>query len=807
MARLADLLVRIGVDAEQVDQDLGKVDGFFEKHGAKFEAAGAALGATAGAAIATGLTAGMEKEVAVDKLAANLGATGAEASKLGKIAGNLYAQGLGEGMGDVTEAVDAVMSSIKGMRNAGAPAIEDLTAKMLNLAKGTGVDVAEAALSAGTMIQSGLAKDGVQAVDMLTASMKGMAPVLREELLGHMDEYSRHLARFGITGDRAVSFIRKAAEKGKFSFDKWMDAIGEVEKRILGADTNTADAFKALGLNFDQIRNKVGKGGAAGQEAISQLAAALSKVKNPAERSGLAFKIFGTQAEDIAKMGLPAFLSELQKTDGQLDKSAGAAENYGKTLNDNAATGIESWRRKTEQALASMVNAEGVMGDTAQAVAGISQVVSPIGADLGGMALAAVVGAKAVGGMAKGVAKGAVAIASGAKTSVLWLGRQGKAAALASARGVRAGAVMVASAAKSAAATTVSAARVVAGWVLMGIQSLLAAAKVAAAWLISMGPIAIVIAAVVGLVVLIVKNWDKIKAIVATGWNWVRQKTSELWTWAVNFIKQHWLLILAVVTGPIGLLVGLIVKNWEKIKSFTSSALSAVVRFFVNGFVRANAAVARGVQTVVGWVKGLPGRILRAIGNLNMLLASAGRNVIQGLIDGMGAMLGKVRDKIASITQTIRDHLPFSPAKMGPLSGPGSPDLAGRKISRMIAAGMKAESGRVTKAASSVAGASKKGFAKASGSPIGNLVPGIGKKKGFGDGLISATMDKPITTPRGAGRVEAQRFVLELRTSGTKLDELLLQILRHAIKVRGGNPQIVLGGKKQSRSVFARAVG
>ena len=39
----------------------------------------------------------------------------------------------------------------------------------------------------------------------------------------------------------------------------------------------------------------------------------------------------------------------------------------------------------------------------------------------------------------------------------------------------------------------------VAAWVLLGAQSLLQAARVAAAWLIAMGPIGLVIAAVVGL--------------------------------------------------------------------------------------------------------------------------------------------------------------------------------------------------------------------------------------------------------------------------------------------------------------------
>ena len=59
-----------------------------------------------------------------------------------------------------------------------------------------------------------------------------------------------------------------------------------------------------------------------------------------------------------------------------------------------------------------------------------------------------------------------------------------------------------------------SVARQIAAWALLGVQSLLNAAKVAAAWLIAMGPIALIVAAVIALVAAIVLNWDKIVAFI-----------------------------------------------------------------------------------------------------------------------------------------------------------------------------------------------------------------------------------------------------------------------------------------------------
>ena len=122
----------------------------------------------------------------------------------------------------------------------------------------------------------------------------------------------------------------------------------------------------------------------------------------------------------------------------------------------------------------------------------------------------------------------------------------------------------------------------VAGWVLMGVQSLINAGKVAAAWLISIGPIAIVIATVIGAVALIIKHWDTIRAAIATAFNWVR---------------DNWPLLLAILTGPIGLAVLAITKHWDTIKA----GVTAVKDWIVGRF-----------NDIVGFITGLPGRISAA---------------------------------------------------------------------------------------------------------------------------------------------------------------------------------------------------
>jgi hypothetical protein len=84
--------------------------------------------------------------------------------------------------------------------------------------------------------------------------------------------------------------------------------------------------------------------------------------------------------------------------------------------------------------------------------------------------------------------------------------------------------------------------------------------------------------------------------------------------------------------------------------------------------------------------------------------------------------------------------------------------------------------------------------------------------QGFADGIRNNRSVQPawasmLNTPQGGvshaqGRAavvgsggRADPLVLELRSSGSDIDELLLKILRKAIKNRGGDVQVVLTGR------------
>jgi phage-related protein len=175
-------------------------------------------------------------------------------------------------------------------------------------------------------------------------------------------------------------------------------------------------------------------------------------------------------------------------------------------------------------------------------------------------------------------------------------------------------------------------------------------------------------------------------------------------SWLWGYIAPYFSWVGTALTATGGFFTGLwntVSGVFSSIGSFIASKVGEIVGyatgfggFVVNALSHFTAFVngIRGkIDNAADFVHGLPGRIMDAVGNLGSLLWNAGQNVIQGLIDGISSRIGALRDKIAAAAQTIRNALPFSPAKEGPLSGGGDPTIAGSKIVSMVGAGIEAQ--------------------------------------------------------------------------------------------------------------------
>lgn len=339
--------------------------------------------------------------------------------------------------------------------------------------------------------------------------------------------------------------------------------------------------------------------------------------------------------------------------------------------------------------------------------------------------------------------------------------------------------------------------------VILAAQAAANAARMAASWVIAMGPIAWITAAVVGLVVLIIANWDKIKAYTIKVWGVVSKWLSSAWTGIKNAASKVWSALVTLIKANFELQRKVVMTVWNAIKSAASriwngikSALSSIwkgitsagktiwnglktfftawLNFqkkiwstiwnavkstvstvwkgivsagksiwnglktfftnFLNGLKRIFSTVWNGIKTAVTAIwkaltstaKTTFNAMKTAISNImnnvkskiksiwngvmsffkGINLKSIGRNIIQGLINGISGMAGALASKIKSMANAI-------PNGMKKLLGIHSPsrvmrDQVGYHVGTGMAAGIDKSQAKVKAAAARAAKAAQK---------------------------------------------------------------------------------------------------
>lgn len=328
----------------------------------------------------------------------------------------------------------------------------------------------------------------------------------------------------------------------------------------------------------------------------------------------------------------------------------------------------------------------------------------------------------AAGGIAAAatwIAQPFVALAAWVTAGTGMISQMVKTAAASVVNGVKAGAAWVASAVTSAAAWALNLVKMIPYFVGIGIGAIAnaaitaaawvgAAVATAAAWLIAnaaiLGVIGLIIAAVAGLVILVVKNWDTIVGAAKAAWQFIQDAVAGV----INWVTANWPLLLAIITGPIGLAVLFIVNNFDTIKQVASNVVNAIGNFFANGF--------NGIRNVVGgvvdFIKGIPGQIAGFFGGFGTLLYDKGRDLINGLINGAKSLLSKIGELFLDVVPGwIKD--PFKKAL-----GIHSPSTVfadfGGNITQGLANGIVDGSRTAINAA------------QALGDQVGNITAGIG---------------------------------------------------------------------------------
>lgn len=698
------------LDSATGDLALGsKISDSLSSGKGKILAVAAGIGAAVGATVLASTNEAMSREVSTDRLSASLGATPAEAKRYGDLAGKLYAGAWGDSMDDVTTAIGAVKSSIRGLGTGGE--LESASIKAMDFANIFEIDVTRAAQVAGNMISNGMAKDSTQAFDLLTAASQRVPAQLREDVLDAADEYGQFFAGLGIDGEQAFTMLAKGADKGMYGIDKIGDAVKEFSILVSTDMARTKPVIKSLGMDYNKTANDLIAGGDRAAGATNRIVSGLLKIKDPAKQARAAVELFGTPLEDLNVKDVPAFLRSMQQTSGGLGKIEGASKRAGNAVNDNATTNIKSFVRQIQggfvnviggavlpkvNALASALSSGlGPAWDAvSSALAPVKPLLGPIGA---GLAVAAgvigtVVAVTKAWAIAQGILNAVLAINPvvlivaailGLVAALILAWRKSETfrnVVMAVWNGIKAGVSAAVNAVKGAVSAAWNAIKgaTSATWnaikaVISGVwKGIVAAVKgYIAVWKAivtggfkaaqsvvkgTMSAIKSVIATAWKGVQVVVKGAVAvIKAVMGSGFSAASTVVSKYMTVIRTVIGTVLGVAKALVSGALAAIKAIFTGNFSALPGIASNTFGKVKSLISDALGRIKSAVVDGIRAVVDYFTGLGGKILGAVGNLGSLLFNAGKDIIGGLLDGITSMIGSVTSKLGELTSKIPD--------------------------------------------------------------------------------------------------------------------------------------------------------
>ncbi len=313
---------------------------------------------------------------------------------------------------------------------------------------------------------------------------------------------------------------------------------------------------------------------------------------------------------------------------------------------------------------------------------------------------------------------------------------------------------------------------------------------------------------------------NAISSFLSTAWNTIQMVATTVWTAISTFFSTIWNGIKTVVTTVVTAISTFLTTSWNTIKTAITTVLNAIKTVFStvwnaiknvvttvingikntittvwNGIKNTVATVVNAIETTVStafssmWngikntISGIYNTIkngfTNAVNFIKNLAASAfswGADIINGIVNGIKSCIGKVKDAVCSVADTIKSFLHFSVPDEGPLTEYESwmPDFMSG-----LAKGIEKSKGMVKDAVSGLAA-----------DMVVNPQVNAGQMAMAGGGsvtsadmssFVSAIKDAVSSVNGGSGDI-----VIPVYLGGTMLDEVIVNAQQRANLRSGG---------------------
>lgn len=173
-----------------------------------------------------------------------------------------------------------------------------------------------------------------------------------------------------------------------------------------------------------------------------------------------------------------------------------------------------------------------------------------------------------------------------------------------------------------------------------------------------------------------------VNAIISTVLAAINGDWSGVWEGIQNIVSSVWNGIKSIVSGAINAVSGVISSVLSGIRGIFSSVWNGIKGAVSSAWRGITSAVSSGVSSMMKFITSIPSRIMGVFSGAGSWLLSAGKNIIQGLINGIknaiGGAISAVKDAVGGIIDGAKSLLGIaSPSK-----------VFDREIGRMIPAGL-----------------------------------------------------------------------------------------------------------------------
>ena len=352
----------------------------------KLEGALAGVGLVAGVALGEGIAEGLKRTQLTGLLVAQIGAAPAQAGRIGKLSGEIYAENFGENIEEVNSALKAAFQNgLADVNKQTDASVKQVTERLLTVSQVLEEDTSRTANAIQQLLRTGLVKNTEEAMDLLVAAtQKGVNK--SDDLLDTVNEYSTQFRNLGLTGPQALGLLSQAIQGGARDSDTAADALKEFAIRAVDGSALSAQGFKNLGLKAQDFTKTFAKGGDAARDALGIVLDRLRAITDPVKRNATAVALFGTKAEDL---GQALFDMDLDTATDQFKTLKGSTDAAADSIGNNAGAKLAAFGRQLQgQLIGTLVEVGTHIMENKDAYAVLGGVVTGLVGIIGGLNVA-----------------------------------------------------------------------------------------------------------------------------------------------------------------------------------------------------------------------------------------------------------------------------------------------------------------------------------------------------------------------------------------------------------------------------------